>query len=145
MALSEDGSADPSYYAILNVARDASYEVGRSASICEHLRVSCCSTTYALPQDIKKAYKGLAQVFHPDKHQDDELRDKAQEAFAKLQEAYEVCATHAGHYYSSCSSATQLQQSTSCPERVHLVACTCSETAAGTFSGCSSQEQVQAR
>eukprot|EP00878_Enallax_costatus_P026728 GHUV01028714.1.p1 GENE.GHUV01028714.1~~GHUV01028714.1.p1 ORF type:complete len:136 (+),score=37.58 GHUV01028714.1:80-487(+) len=66
MALSEDGSTEPSYYAILNVPRNASYE------------------------DIKKAYKGLAQVFHPDKHQDDELRDKAQEAFAKLQEAYEV-------------------------------------------------------
>lgn len=36
-------------------------------------------------QDIKRAYRGLAQVFHPDKHLDDDLRDKAQEAFAKLQ------------------------------------------------------------
>eukprot|EP00879_Flechtneria_rotunda_P006476 GHRR01006805.1.p1 GENE.GHRR01006805.1~~GHRR01006805.1.p1 ORF type:complete len:656 (+),score=249.29 GHRR01006805.1:248-2215(+) len=67
MALSEGGgSSDTSYYAILNVSRDATYE------------------------EIKKAYKNLAQVFHPDKHTSDELRDKAQEAFAKLQEAYEV-------------------------------------------------------
>ncbi|WIA19108.1 hypothetical protein OEZ85_003756 [Tetradesmus obliquus] len=65
MALFEEGT-DPSYYAILNVPKDASYE------------------------DIKRAYRGLAQVFHPDKHLDDDLRDKAQEAFAKLQEAYEV-------------------------------------------------------
>lgn len=48
--------------------------------------------TPTTPQDIKRSYKSLAQVFHPDKHQSDELRDRAQEAFAKLQEAYEVCA-----------------------------------------------------
>jgi len=32
----------------------------------------------------------LEQVFHPDKHLDDHLRDKAQEAFSRLNEAYEV-------------------------------------------------------
>jgi DnaJ family protein C protein 11 len=57
---------EPSLYAVLNVSRDAAAE------------------------DIKRAYKSLAQVFHPDKHLDDDLRDKAQEAFSKLQEAYEV-------------------------------------------------------
>lgn len=57
---------EPSLYAVLNVSRDASAE------------------------DIKRAYKSLAQVFHPDKHLDDDLRDKAQEAFSKLQDAYEV-------------------------------------------------------
>jgi DnaJ family protein C protein 11 len=61
-----ESDSEPSYYAVLNVSREASAE------------------------DIKRAYKSLAQVFHPDKHLDDELRDNAQEAFSKLQEAYEV-------------------------------------------------------
>lgn len=63
---SDEPESEASYYAILNVSREASAE------------------------DIKRAYKSLAQVFHPDKHLDDDLRDKAQEAFSKLQEAYEV-------------------------------------------------------
>lgn len=66
MAMLSDTESDPSYYAILNVSREASAD------------------------EIKRAYKSLAQVFHPDKHLDDDLRDKAQEAFSKLQEAYEV-------------------------------------------------------
>lgn len=57
-----------SYYAVLNVPRDAPQE------------------------DIKKAYRALAQVFHPDKHKDLDLRTAAQESFAKLQDAYEVLA-----------------------------------------------------
>lgn len=61
-----EADTEPSYYAVLNVSRDASND------------------------EIKRAYKSLAQVFHPDKHLDDDLRDKAQEAFSKLQEAYEV-------------------------------------------------------
>jgi hypothetical protein len=63
---SDEPESEASYYAILNVSREASAD------------------------DIKRAYKSLAQVFHPDKHLDDDLRDKAQEAFSKLQEAYEV-------------------------------------------------------
>lgn len=55
-----------SYYAVLNVPRDAS------------------------PDDIKKAYRQLATVFHPDKHASPELREQAQAAFSRLQEAYEV-------------------------------------------------------
>ncbi|KAG1661174.1 hypothetical protein FOA52_002626 [Chlamydomonas sp. UWO 241] len=54
------------YYAVLNVPRDCSQE------------------------DVARAYRDLARVFHPDKHQDDELKAGAQEAFAKLQEAYGV-------------------------------------------------------
>jgi curved DNA-binding protein CbpA len=42
-------------------------------------------------QDIKRSYRSLAQVFHPDKHLEDDLRDKAQEAFSKLQ----VCTARA--------------------------------------------------
>jgi curved DNA-binding protein CbpA len=56
----------PDYYAVLNVPRSASDD------------------------DIKKAYRRLAQVFHPDKHTTDDQREKAQEAFARLQAAYEV-------------------------------------------------------
>eukprot|EP00955_Chlamydomonas_euryale_P055596 356157-Chlamydomonas_euryale.AAC.4 len=54
------------YYAVLNVGRDCSQE------------------------DVSKAYRELARVFHPDKHQGDDLKQGAQDAFAKLQEAYDV-------------------------------------------------------
>ncbi|PNH10448.1 DnaJ subfamily C member 11 [Tetrabaena socialis] len=57
---------DYEYYAVLNVPRDATDE------------------------DIRRAYRNLAQSYHPDKHTDPELKEKAQEAFGKLQEAYEV-------------------------------------------------------
>ncbi|KAI8462295.1 MAG: molecular chaperone [Monoraphidium minutum] len=60
----EEGAA--SYYAVLNVPRDATTE------------------------EIKRAYRQLASVFHPDKHTDDALRAQAQEAFSRLQEAHEV-------------------------------------------------------
>ncbi|KAF8064508.1 ATJ13 [Scenedesmus sp. PABB004] len=63
MAAPDDagGGAEASYYAILNVPREAT------------------------PEEIKRAYRGLATVFHPDKHHDDALRETAQAAFAKLQ------------------------------------------------------------
>lgn len=54
------------YYATLNLPKDAS------------------------SQAIKKAYRSLAQVFHPDKHLELESQQHAQVAFSKLQEAYEV-------------------------------------------------------
>jgi DnaJ-class molecular chaperone len=54
------------YYAVLNVPKDSSQD------------------------DVAKAYRKLAQVFHPDKHQDQELQESAKDAFRKLQEAYEV-------------------------------------------------------
>lgn len=57
---------DNSLYAVLNVSKNATDE------------------------EIKRAYRRLAQVFHPDKHTSDHMRDKAQEAFARLQKAYEV-------------------------------------------------------
>jgi DnaJ family protein C protein 11 len=66
MASSEESEGQFEYYSLLNVPRTATQE------------------------QIKKAYKALATVFHPDKHASDDLRDKAQEAFAKLQEAYAV-------------------------------------------------------
>ncbi|KAG2436111.1 hypothetical protein HYH02_011621 [Chlamydomonas schloesseri] len=59
-------SDDTEYYAILNIPRDASDE------------------------DVRRAYRALAQVYHPDKHSDPEQKIRAQEAFGKLQEAYEV-------------------------------------------------------
>jgi DnaJ family protein C protein 11 len=57
---------DFSYYAILNVARDASDD------------------------DIKRAFRQLAQAYHPDKHIDATLQSFASENFTRLQEAYEV-------------------------------------------------------
>lgn len=57
---------DSSFYAVLNVARDASEE------------------------DIKRAFRQLAQAYHPDKHTDASLQADASANFTRLQEAYEV-------------------------------------------------------
>ena len=56
----------PSYYAVLNVAKDASDE------------------------DIKRSYRHLVQTYHPDKHADTALQAGAASNFTLLQEAYEV-------------------------------------------------------
>ena len=61
------GDQDPSYYSVLNVSRDASDD------------------------DIKKAFRNLAQTYHPDKHSDPESREEASASFMLLQESYEVC------------------------------------------------------
>lgn len=60
-------SADSSYYAILNVAREASEE------------------------DIRRSYRYLATIYHPDKHTDPGSQEAAVFNFTRLQEAYEVC------------------------------------------------------
>ena len=57
---------DPSYYSVLNVSREASDD------------------------DIKRAFRNLAQTYHPDKHSDPELKSEASANFKLLQEAYEV-------------------------------------------------------
>lgn len=58
----------PDYYALLGVTPKA-------------------STT-----EITKAYHRLVARYHPDKHQDNELRDLAEEKIAALNEAYETLA-----------------------------------------------------
>ena len=64
---SEGGSDDEtSFYAILNVSRDATEE------------------------DIKRSFRQLAQAYHPDKHTDAALKAHASSNFTRLQEAYEV-------------------------------------------------------
>ena len=65
----EEGEEEQSsYYAILNVSKDASEE------------------------EVKRAYKHLAQIYHPDKlkQQDAQSGKVAVEAFMRIQEAYEV-------------------------------------------------------
>ena len=57
---------DPSYYSVLNVSRDASDD------------------------DIKKAFRNLAQTYHPDKQSDTKLQAEAAASFTLLQESYEV-------------------------------------------------------
>ncbi|KAL3162704.1 hypothetical protein ABBQ38_008745 [Trebouxia sp. C0009 RCD-2024] len=57
---------DPSYYSVLNVSREASDD------------------------DIRRAFRNLAQTYHPDKHSDPELKAEASASFKLLQEAYEV-------------------------------------------------------
>uniref|UniRef100_A0A061QLV6 Chaperone protein dnaj 13-like n=1 Tax=Tetraselmis sp. GSL018 TaxID=582737 RepID=A0A061QLV6_9CHLO len=53
-------------YAVLNLPRDASDD------------------------DVQRAYRTLARTFHPDKHQDDNLKQDASESFARLNEAYSI-------------------------------------------------------
>ena len=55
-----------SYYAILNVPPGAT------------------------DAEIKRAYRSLAQTFHPDKHPTAALRKDAADGFALINEAYEV-------------------------------------------------------
>jgi molecular chaperone DnaJ len=56
------------YYGILEVSRDANEE------------------------EIKKAYRSLAQEWHPDKHPEEEDQKKAEEKFKEISEAYSVLA-----------------------------------------------------
>ena len=44
----------------------------------------------ATEREITKAYRELASRYHPDKHQDNELKDLAEEKLAKLNSAYEI-------------------------------------------------------
>lgn len=55
-----------SFYAILNVPRDASDD------------------------EVKKSFRQLAQAYHPDKHTDPALKAHAAAQFTQIQEAYEV-------------------------------------------------------
>ena len=58
---------DPgSLYAVLNVRKDAS------------------------EAEIKRAYRNFAKLYHPDKQQDPELKQRAEVSFTRLQAAYEV-------------------------------------------------------
>ena len=62
----ENCNDDGSFYATLNTPRDASDD------------------------DIKRAFRQLAQAYHPDKHTDPALKAHAAAQFTHLQEAYEV-------------------------------------------------------
>ncbi|CAM6104551.1 unnamed protein product [Calypogeia fissa] len=44
----------------------------------------------ASDEDIKKAYRQWAQVYHPDKHQTVQMQDIATENFQRIREAYEI-------------------------------------------------------
>lgn len=51
-----------------------------------------CIAENATPQEIKKSYRKLVKIYHPDKvlHLDKTLRKNALETFKKVQEAYEL-------------------------------------------------------
>lgn len=44
--------------------------------------------------DIKRAYRRLSGIFHPDKQPADELKEAAAASFAEIKDAYEVCTLH---------------------------------------------------
>jgi DnaJ like chaperone protein len=62
----QEGNAHGDPYAVLNVPKDAS------------------------PEEIKKAYRDLANKYHPDKvhHLGDEFRELAEQRFKEIEEAY---------------------------------------------------------
>lgn len=64
---SDDGyNVEENYYTFLNVPTDAS------------------------PEQINNAYRNLSRTFHPDKHQDEENKRKAELLFNRTKRAYEV-------------------------------------------------------
>ena len=69
--MDEAASGSDDYYALLNVPRDASQD------------------------DIRRAYRALAAVAHPDKHADDVSTASAN--FVRVQAAYEVRRSAAKH------------------------------------------------
>ena len=76
-AIAEDSD---SYYAALNLRRDAT------------------------EAEIKKSYRQLAQLYHPDKHTDPVLKTRAEASFTRLQEAYEVSIKiHLASVHQNCS------------------------------------------
>ncbi|KAG0473250.1 hypothetical protein HPP92_014641 [Vanilla planifolia] len=44
----------------------------------------------ASDEEIRKAYRQWAQIYHPDKYQDPQLKDVATENFQKIRDAYEI-------------------------------------------------------
>ncbi|PWA98642.1 DNAJ heat shock N-terminal domain-containing protein [Artemisia annua] len=63
---SEDESNNKKLYALLHVSPEASDE------------------------EIRKAYRQWAQVYHPDKYQDLQMKEVATENFQRICEAYEI-------------------------------------------------------
>lgn len=121
MAAPEEEEGGTSYYAVLNVPREATTEeikvrscagdlLGRAlrkrAATETRVPARACrpaprpQTPRGPPPRARprsqRAYRQLASVFHPDKHASDELRAQAQEAFSRLQVgaagAWHVCA-----------------------------------------------------
>lgn len=49
---------------------------------------------FASIKEVKKAYHGLAKLYHPDKIRDKKLRQKAKKQFQEIVEAYEIVKRH---------------------------------------------------
>lgn len=75
-----------SYYAVLGVSRDASLE------------------------DVRRSYRQLAQVCHPDKISDPTAREQAAEDFTRIQQAYEVPHQTLRHRAAMCRLALQVAE-----------------------------------
>ena len=62
----EEGGDDYEYYTLLNVGRDADQD------------------------EIRRAYRRLCRIYHPDRYQDEDKQKTATEFFRRIQEAYKV-------------------------------------------------------
>ena len=58
----------------------------RETSFFDELNIREDATT----AEVKQAYRRLSAVFHPDKQQDESLKEEAAESFTKIKDAYEV-------------------------------------------------------
>lgn len=58
----------------------------RETSFYDELNIREDATT----AEVKQAYRRLSAVFHPDKQQDESLKEEAAESFTKIKDAYEV-------------------------------------------------------
>lgn len=76
----------------------------REISFYDELNVRQDATT----AEVKQAYRRLSAVFHPDKQQDESLKQEAAVSFTKIKDAYEVgcpkaiCITPVGCSYTLC-------------------------------------------
>lgn len=58
----------------------------REISLYDELNIREDATT----AEVKQAYRRLSAVFHPDKQQDESLKEEAAVSFTKIKDAYEV-------------------------------------------------------
>ncbi|EME77430.1 uncharacterized protein MYCFIDRAFT_85131 [Pseudocercospora fijiensis CIRAD86] len=76
-------------------AMTALYEqIDNAETAWEVLGIRSRSITKA---EIRDTYRSLALLLHPDKAQDEELREQHTQVFQKIQEAYEVCLSEIIH------------------------------------------------
>jgi len=88
-------AGDREYYAFLNVTPDCTEEQIKVLAFCWF----CCAAAFLClllrrlltnVHIVQAAYKRLALLWHPDRHKDEESRERATAQFAKLTQIHDV-------------------------------------------------------